>query len=568
MSRVSENWYPTRLVERLSDDTFRVIRSDSGTFQPGSGQRYITLSHRWGRSDFLKLTTNNLSTLEKGLPISVLRKTFQEALIIAQRMHIPYVWIDSLCIIQSGDDLADWREESKTMGKVYSNSFCNVSADWGDESNGLFFERTSTSKLGYGPEIWREPPNLHSNHNILARFRRISTRKPDVSRWHPVSLLDLLEDMANSPLNHRGWVLQERLLAPRVLHFSRHQITWECAGSCAWEKAPVFRDELPDLEYLTGSILERYMVLLRSMQRLGLSDGVAATEGHRWQTLVEKYTRSDLTKHSDKLIAFSGIARQLAPFGGQYVAGLWVKSMPKALLWEARPLGSISEPGRRERPGEYFAPTFSWAAADGQVDVERPGSATASAVFIEHRDTPLSSASTEKIFTDHVFGPLTSPIVEVRVRGMLRSCRRVDQQLVPAKWRRGETSRSPTFGYACPSSSAEDDDSEACFENGRALRVSYDRISDASEDTNATMYYYTIIAYLTDGNNPDHYNWAYGLLLKSVDPSMARFARVGFVHHTPARHRDADVRVPLGNERELPAWNYDEATGEHTFYIV
>ena len=31
-----------------------------------------------------------------------------------------------------------------------------------------------------------------------------------------------------SPLSGRGWVLQERLLAPRTLHFGREQLFWEC----------------------------------------------------------------------------------------------------------------------------------------------------------------------------------------------------------------------------------------------------------------------------------------------------------------------------------------------------
>ncbi|KAJ0120859.1 hypothetical protein J7T55_015594 [Diaporthe amygdali] len=130
----------THQVERISSEKFRVIRSDSGLFSPGRG--YITLSHRWGDRDFVKLTRDKLSDFEDGLPIRLLRKTFQEALVVAWRMNIPYVWIDSLCIIQSGDNGADWRQESRMMAEVYSNSFCNISADWGDESNGLFFKRT------------------------------------------------------------------------------------------------------------------------------------------------------------------------------------------------------------------------------------------------------------------------------------------------------------------------------------------------------------------------------------------------------------------------------------------
>lgn len=31
-----------------------------------------------------------------------------------------------------------------------------------------------------------------------------------------------------SPLTRRAWCMQERLLAPRVLHFAKDQILWEC----------------------------------------------------------------------------------------------------------------------------------------------------------------------------------------------------------------------------------------------------------------------------------------------------------------------------------------------------
>jgi hypothetical protein len=32
-----------------------------------------------------------------------------------------------------------------------------------------------------------------------------------------------------APVNRRGWVLQERLMAPRVLHFCHDQVAWECS---------------------------------------------------------------------------------------------------------------------------------------------------------------------------------------------------------------------------------------------------------------------------------------------------------------------------------------------------
>jgi hypothetical protein len=35
-------------------------------------------------------------------------------------------------------------------------------------------------------------------------------------------------DGRGSPLSSRGWVLQERLLSPRTLHYGKEQMFWEC----------------------------------------------------------------------------------------------------------------------------------------------------------------------------------------------------------------------------------------------------------------------------------------------------------------------------------------------------
>jgi hypothetical protein len=42
----------------------------------------------------------------------------------------------------------------------------------------------------------------------------------DVSFW--------TDHVDNAPVNSCAWVLQERILAPRVLHFCYDQVAWEC----------------------------------------------------------------------------------------------------------------------------------------------------------------------------------------------------------------------------------------------------------------------------------------------------------------------------------------------------
>ena len=47
-----------------------------------------------------------------------------------------------------------------------------------------------------------------------------------------------LREVSQSPLGRRAWVVQERLLAPRVIHFGANQLFWECNGLKACELYP------------------------------------------------------------------------------------------------------------------------------------------------------------------------------------------------------------------------------------------------------------------------------------------------------------------------------------------
>lgn len=104
--------------------------------------------------------------------------------------------------------------------------------------------------------------------------------------------------------------------------------------------------------------------------------------------------------------------------------------------------------------------------------------------------------------------------------------------------------------------------------NRKEIAVAYDRDVDQTNAVSGGIYYYAPI--LLDeydfGNsiNPR----AVGLLLDSVDDSMGRFRRVGHISQRYYPDDKPDMRLPLGNERNLPAWDYNEVTGEHDFYIV
>jgi hypothetical protein len=70
---------------------------------------------------FIKLAKENLEETKTGISIDSLRKPFCEAVAvavaIAKWFKIPYIWIDSLCVIQNRK--GDWNTEARLMCEVY-----------------------------------------------------------------------------------------------------------------------------------------------------------------------------------------------------------------------------------------------------------------------------------------------------------------------------------------------------------------------------------------------------------------------------------------------------------------
>ncbi|ORY17228.1 heterokaryon incompatibility protein-domain-containing protein [Clohesyomyces aquaticus] len=205
---ISDGWIPTRLIDIIeysSSCMARVVHRDAAARdQPYEALRYLTLSHMWGKYDFLVLTTSNFHQLSWEFPVSQLPRTFRDAITVACRLGLRYLWIDSLCILQDSKD--DWSVESGLMHKVYMNVFCNIASSLSQcPEEGLFWERNSALAGSFTVQFQLG----HYNQEF------------DVD-------LDLQETtLRHSPLYKRGWVLQESCLSPRTIHFSRFP-AFEC----------------------------------------------------------------------------------------------------------------------------------------------------------------------------------------------------------------------------------------------------------------------------------------------------------------------------------------------------
>ena len=196
---------PTRLLDLVrfwSSGDVVLVEPDEG---PDDYIPYTTLSHCWGASTSGPLTTTsaNLATRMKRIPFDELPLTFQDAVTTTRKLKIPYLWIDSLCIIQ--DSPSDWEKEAARMAVVYAGSICTLSALSSADSNGGFF-RVAEKKTDF---VFRYDLNLGS--------QRVRVFPCEPNSWS-----------LDGPLMSRAWTLQERALSNRILHFSRDELLWEC----------------------------------------------------------------------------------------------------------------------------------------------------------------------------------------------------------------------------------------------------------------------------------------------------------------------------------------------------
>ena len=88
---------PKRLLHMQGDLPKPDIRLEENLSEP---VRYIALSHCWGRSTPFTTTTETLTQRLTGISWDELPQTFKDAITVALRLEIPYLWTDSVCILQ------------------------------------------------------------------------------------------------------------------------------------------------------------------------------------------------------------------------------------------------------------------------------------------------------------------------------------------------------------------------------------------------------------------------------------------------------------------------------------
>jgi hypothetical protein len=334
---------------------------------PGRKERYIALSHCWGGTQPLTTTAATLSAHKGGIAFDCLPKTFQDAVRITRRLGIRYLWIDSLCIIQ--DSAEDWQMEASRMALVYRNSWLTVSATLSSSpTTGCFSSNQATTVQATNDNtlavLFPDAVKLRQALRLCLRFPRMH---PDLGQYARE------RDNEPFPLLSRAWAYQERLLAPRVLHFGPQELFWECmqnldceCGTLKWSGAQHMSGYMSrDTSGQLPPKISHYAALHVGGAGNYYNDTLPQQKLlSRWGDMVTEFTKRNLTFATDRLPAFSGVAAEMAErLPMQYCAGLWRETLPVGLLWQLS--GSIQKAPSIGEP--LAAPSWSWAAANAPV---------------------------------------------------------------------------------------------------------------------------------------------------------------------------------------------------------
>ncbi len=221
--------FPTNLLDVGDTNILKLVPGTLNT------ERYIVLSHCWGIPQLGELgpdgktpryctTQSNLLIRQRGFSVDDLPQTFRDAIEVARGLGVKFLWIDSLCIVQG--DGGDWETESKRMQDIYASAYCTVAATSAVDSYSGFLKRIINTNSKY-PCVQDDSGRTVYFCNDLANFDT---------------------DVDGAQLNTRAWVMQERFLSSRTIHFAANQMYWECGkGVYCEDLTQLTRLELDDI---------------------------------------------------------------------------------------------------------------------------------------------------------------------------------------------------------------------------------------------------------------------------------------------------------------------------------
>lgn len=383
---------PRRVLDVLIDDPSREgIKLHESQYDTGEQQyefgEYLALSYCRGIGRGIPQTTSKtLQAHKRGIPWASFPRAFQEAILLTRSRGFRWLWIDSLCIVQ--DDPEEKLAEALRMDETFGNAFVTIAATSSvDPSQSLFpahivpFRlQTPDMNKGSSSKIYvREQPSHYS-------FKTPFDPCTQLTDWElPIQVSK--ETDFHSPLLRRAWTYTERLLSPRVLHFTHSEMILECREGYQCECRRInnatydpratdpikqifakVTDEANSLEATEIGNDDQMDGVTSRLAEASIVDHQQAPSQQReeilrvWGCILTEYTNRKMTYDADRLVAIAAVAKTLSKsLGSGYVAGQWTCST-LGLLWYSNDSTHCRRP--KLAPGHYI-PSWSWASVEG-----------------------------------------------------------------------------------------------------------------------------------------------------------------------------------------------------------
>jgi hypothetical protein len=213
------------------------------------------------------------------------------------------------------------------MASIYENGLFTIAATWSKDSNGGLYSKCAS---------------IHQPQRLTACGLYARLRQPLL--FHEAN--HSISNNGEMPLLSRGWVFQERLLSPRVIHFTKNQLFFECNRVILSECGS------QDWRMKKHGKLRQYQLRSSPIKFRPKDTSLS------WQLIIAQYTSLQLTRHTDILPALAGIVERemaLRP-NDAYIAGMWKSTLLDDLAFHGN--------GHRTS-GKY--PTWSWVFLDGAI---------------------------------------------------------------------------------------------------------------------------------------------------------------------------------------------------------
>ena len=257
---------------------------------------YAALSYCWGNRGLpLKTEKHSLHERLSGILIESLPLCFQDAVKLARSLGLRYLWIDALCIVQV--DIRDWETQAASMFDIFSKAALTIAVAPVSSCQESFLAKPIPQQFHIPFRSTKHPgvSGVFSIHKVPPKW--------DPTNTNVVNLRPCDGGLFASKWCRRGWMWQERNMAPRLLIWGEYMFHLQDS------RGDVVSEDMTTA--LKPNVCHDLVTWRCDVERL-------------WYIWVWQYSLTKLTYASDRLPAISGLARRAAQdVAAPYRAGHW-----------------------------------------------------------------------------------------------------------------------------------------------------------------------------------------------------------------------------------------------------